>query len=136
MSVIVPVLNDAVALRSLIAELRHMEVEIVVVDGGSDDDSMIVASGADRVVSAARGRGTQMNEAVKIAHGEWLWFLHADTGLPKGAAAVLGDRLDTPGWGFFAVRLDGESKVYRMIERTMTWRSACTWSARDAMERR
>ncbi|MXY55185.1 MAG: glycosyltransferase [Gammaproteobacteria bacterium] len=126
LSMIVPVLNDAVALRSLIADLRHAEVEIVVVDGGSDDDSMTVAGGADRVVSAPRGRGTQMNEGVEVANGEWLWFVHADTRLPNGAVAALGERLGTPGWGFFAVRLDGESRVYRIIERTMTWRSAAT----------
>ena len=125
-SMVVPVLNDAVALRCLIADLEHAEMEVVVVDGGSDDDSMTVAIGADRVVSAPRGRGAQMGKGVEVANGEWLWFVHADTRLPNRAVAALVDRLDTPGWGFFAVRLDGESRVYRLIERTMTWRSAAT----------
>ena len=126
LSIIVPVLNDAEPLRRLISDLGQGEMEIVVVDGGSDDDTMSVASGADQAVSAPRGRGTQMNAGVDVANGEWLWFVHADTRLPNGAVTALLDRLDTPGWGFFAVRLDGESKAYRMIERTMSWRSAAT----------
>ncbi|MCE2459977.1 MAG: TIGR04283 family arsenosugar biosynthesis glycosyltransferase [Pseudomonadales bacterium] len=125
-SAIVPVLNDAGPLRCLIDDLREADVEIVVVDGGSHDDSMTVASSADHAVSAPPGRGTQMDQGVEVANAEWLWFVHADTRLPNDAVAALLDRLDTPGWGFFAVRLEGKSKVYRMIERTMTWRSAAT----------
>ena len=125
-SVVVPVFNDAPALRRLLDDLRDAAVEIVVVDGGSDDDSMVVAGGADRAVPAPRGRGTQLHAGVEIAGGEWLWFLHADTRLSTPAVAALRERLDTPGWGFFAVRLDGEAAAYRLVERAMTWRSAGT----------
>ena len=124
-SVVVPVLNDAVHLGRLIDDLHDTDVEIVVVDGGSDDDSMSVAKGA-RVVSAPRGRGTQMAAGAGIAKGEWLWFMHADTRLSQRVLPALEDRLEKPRWGFFSVRLDGESWPYRMIEKTMSWRAAAS----------
>ncbi|MDE0040097.1 MAG: TIGR04283 family arsenosugar biosynthesis glycosyltransferase [Gammaproteobacteria bacterium] len=125
-SVVIPVFNDAVPLRRLIDDLRDTELEIVVVDGGSDDDSVSVAKDAGRVVSAPRGRGMQMAAGVPAANGEWLWFMHADTRLSQQVVAALLDRLDKPRWGFFSVRLDGGSWPYRMIERTMSWRAAAS----------
>ena len=125
-SVVVPVLNDAAPLRRLIDDLRDAELEIVVVDGGSADDSVSVAGGAGRVVSAPRGRGIQMAAGVRVANGEWFWFVHADTRLSPQVVAALVDRLDNPCWGFFSVRLDGASWPYRMIERTMSWRAAAS----------
>ena len=125
-SVVVPVLNDAVALRRLIDDLRGSGMEVVVVDGGSEDATVDVASGADRSLSASRGRGTQLDAGVAAANGEWLWFLHADTRLTDELVTDLVGGLDQPGWGFFAVRLDGISWAYRMIERAMSLRSAAT----------
>ncbi|MDE0179432.1 MAG: TIGR04283 family arsenosugar biosynthesis glycosyltransferase [Gammaproteobacteria bacterium] len=125
-SVVIPVFNDAVPLSRLIDDLRDTDLEIVVVDGGSDDDSVSVAKDAGRVVSAPRGRGMQMAAGVPAANGEWLWFMHADTRLSQQVVAALLDRLDKPRWGFFSVRLDGGSWPYRMIERTMCWRAAAS----------
>ena len=125
-SVIVPVLNDAVPLGRLLDDLQGTGFEVVVVDGGSEDASMDVANRADRVLSAPRGRGTQMDAGAAAADGEWLWFLHADTRLPDKAVAGLIAAIDQPGWGFFGVRLDGEANAYRLIERTMSLRSATT----------
>jgi rSAM/selenodomain-associated transferase 2 len=125
-SVVIPVLNDAAPLRRLIDDFRDTDFEIVVVDGGSDDDSVSVASSVGRVVSAPRGRGIQMAAGVPAANGEWLWFMHADTRLSQRALTALLDRLDRPCWGFFRVRLDGESWPYRMIESAMSWRSAAS----------
>ena len=125
-SVVIPVLNDAASLRRLVDDLRGTNFEIVVVDGGSDDDSLSVASAVGRVVSAPRGRGNQMAAGVPAANGEWLWFMHADTRLSQRVVAALVNRLDKPRWGFFSVRLDGEPWPYRMIERAMSWRSAAS----------
>lgn len=125
-SIVVPVLNDAPSLRRLTDDLRDTEFEVVVVDGGSDDDSKCVASSVGRVVSAPRGRGTQLAAGVGAASGEWIWFVHADTRLSQRVATALVDRLDKPGWGFFSVRLDGASWPYRVIERAMSWRSAAS----------
>lgn len=124
LSIVIPVLNDAPSLRRLIDDLRDTEFEVVVADGGSDDDSKSVASSVGRVLSAPRGRGTQMAAGVDAANGDWLWFMHADTRVSQRVVTTLVDRLDKPGWGFFSVCLDGGSWPYRMIEKAMSWRSA------------
>ena len=125
-SVVIPVLNDAAPLRRLIDDLRDTELEVVVVDGGSEDESASVAEDAGRVVTAPPGRGIQMAAGVGAANGEWLWFVHADTRLPRPVVAALAGRLDKPRWGFFSVRLDGGSWPYRIIERSMSWRAAAS----------
>ena len=125
-SVVIPVLNDARSLCRLLDDLRNSGFEIVVVDGGSDDDSVAVASTVGRVVSSPRGRGAQMDAGARIAGGDWLWFLHADTRAPVAAVRELVERRREPAWGFFAVRLDARPWPYRMIERTMSWRSAAS----------
>ncbi len=65
-------------------------VEIIVVDGGSDDATAAVAAkhGA-RVVRSPRGRGRQLARGAAEASGEWLLFLHADTVPEPGWAAAL-----------------------------------------------
>ena len=125
-SVVVPVLNDAAALRHLMADLRALPVEIVVVDGGSSDDSLQVAAAADRFGSSQRGRAWQLNAGVAMSRGEWVWFLHADSRVDMDVAGGLFDSLARPGWGFCQVRLDGKGWVFRVIENAITWRSAAT----------
>ncbi|MCB9784194.1 MAG: TIGR04283 family arsenosugar biosynthesis glycosyltransferase [Candidatus Omnitrophica bacterium] len=82
LSVIVPVLNDAIHLRTLSQRLKtlpHIR-EIIVSDGGSKDEvEAVVGEFSLTLVSGARGRGSQMNKGAETATGEILWFLHADT---------------------------------------------------------
>ena len=125
-SVVVPVLNDATSLCCLMDDLGDTGFEIVVVDGGSDDDSVAVASAVGRVLAAPGGRGVQLDAGVRASGGDWLWFLHADTRLPVAALREFVERLHEPGWGFFSVRLDAGRWPYRVIERTMCWRSAAS----------
>ena len=83
LSVIVPTLNEAENLSSLLNDLkkqRNISLEIIVGDGGSSDATKSVADACGvTVVSAARGRGTQMNAAAGQAAGDYLLFLHADS---------------------------------------------------------
>ena len=124
-SVVVPVLNDAAPLARLIADLRaDPDLQIVVVDGGSDDASASAA--ADVVASSAPGRGTQMRVGAEHAAGDWLWFLHADSRIGAAALAALKAGLGAPCWGFFTVRLDSSAWPFRIVERGMNWRSAMT----------
>ena len=81
-SVIIPTFNEAANVASLIATLRALNGpprEIIVTDGGSHDQTVRLAreSGAI-VVETARGRGAQLNAGAQKAHGEILWFVHAD----------------------------------------------------------
>lgn len=85
-SVIIPMLNEANTIASTITRAQTGDnVEILVVDSGSEDGS--VAKAADlgvRVVKSDRGKAKQMNVGARAATGEILLFLHADTLLPPG----------------------------------------------------
>jgi rSAM/selenodomain-associated transferase 2 len=81
-SVIIPTLNEAAELPATIERLRALpEIpEIIVVDGGSTDDTVRLASSLQcRVVYSPRGRGTQMRAGAQMAFGDVIVFLHADT---------------------------------------------------------
>jgi rSAM/selenodomain-associated transferase 2 len=131
-SVIMPVLDEAAgivqALEAL-GELRAQGHEVVVVDGGSHDGtSGLAARRADRVLSATRGRASQMNAGAREAQGDVLLFLHADTRLPPGAAGLLLREMERTGreWGRFDVRIAGRSPGLALVAAAMNARSRLT----------
>jgi rSAM/selenodomain-associated transferase 2 len=130
-SIIVPALDEAAgieaALRAL-APLRGRGAEVIVVDGGSRDGTKALATPlADRVLTAPRGRATQMNAGAAPARGEVLLFLHADTRLPEDADRLLTDALRRSGraWGRFDVRFDGGGML-TVVAAMMNLRSRLT----------
>ncbi len=100
LSVVVPVLDEARRLGRQLAALGAVAGvdEILVVDGGSRDDTVAIARGAPgvRVLAAPRGRGHQMNAGARAARGDVLLFLHADAALPPDAARLIARALDDP----------------------------------------
>jgi rSAM/selenodomain-associated transferase 2 len=128
LSVIIPALDEADGIAGLLgdlAPLRSRGHEVIVVDGGSSDATVQIATpGADRLVAAARGRAVQMNAGADAATGDILWFLHADTRLPPHAAErLLSACTDGYDWGRFDVRLSGRRWPLRLIETAMNLRS-------------
>ena len=94
-SIIIPVLNEAQQIQSLLQDLRNLPAvaEIIVVDGGSTDGTADLARqfGAVRVLEFGRAsRALQMNAGATAAQGEVLLFLHADVRLPVTALADIG----------------------------------------------
>ena len=91
-SVIIPALNEARALPATLAALASQggKWEALLVDGGSDDDTLAIAAqfAPLRCLVSERGRGAQMNAGAKQAQGELLLFLHADTLLPDDAIGL------------------------------------------------
>lgn len=130
LSIVVPVLDEAggieACLRSL-ATLRARGAEVVVVDGGSTDATVALATPlADRVIVAPRGRASQMNAGAREARGDALVFLHADTRLPDEADRWVAKALARAAWGRFDVRIDGSSGALPMVAAFMNARSRLT----------
>ncbi len=102
----------------------------MLVDGGSRDGTIEIARRLPDVTAlvSPRGRATQMNAGARAAHGRVLLFLHADTWLPDGALAAVGDALADPAvvGGRFDVRFDSSRPVLSMIAFFMNLRSR--WS--------
>lgn len=102
--------------------------EVIVVDGGSSDDTAArAATVADRVLPSARGRATQMNAGAAVATGDVLLFLHADTQLPPGFAAAVREAIASgAAGGRFDVVLAGEHPFLPVVAFLMNARSRLT----------
>jgi rSAM/selenodomain-associated transferase 2 len=132
LSIIIPVLNEADVLEDNLKELqwmRRLGHELILVDGGSQDQSATLAKAyADQVLSSLPGRAQQMNAGAKLAKGDVFLFLHVDTSFPKTGVDAITQGLfrQDSNWGRFDVRLSGRHIVFRIIERMMNWRSRLT----------
>jgi len=121
LSVIVPVLNEAPLLGDFLRQVRAMssDLEIIVVDGGSSDASLLIAERrADQVIAAPRGRALQMNAGAEIARGEVLWFMHADLQAPWNSVDQIRQALAQPRvvGGCFRLRYPRPECVYRVSD--------------------
>jgi rSAM/selenodomain-associated transferase 2 len=132
LSIIVPALDEGAQLAETLARLtlfRTRGAEVIVADGGSHDDTAKHALPlADRVITAPRGRGAQMNAGAAIASGDILLFLHADTRLPPDAdGLVLEEMMRTKAaWGRFDVTIEGRSRLLPLVATLMNLRSRLT----------
>ncbi|MBD0275110.1 MAG: TIGR04283 family arsenosugar biosynthesis glycosyltransferase, partial [Acetobacteraceae bacterium] len=132
LSVVIPVLDEAQGIAGHLAALgplRERGAEVIVVDGGSTDGTLERArDGADAVLTAPRGRASQMNAGAAAATGDVLLFLHADTRLPDGADRLIRTALDASGrvWGRFDVTIEGRHPLLPVVARLMNARSRLT----------
>lgn len=132
LSIIVPVLNEAqriAATLQMLAPFRERGAEVIVVDGGSDDDTPEIAYDlADRVLIAPRGRAAQMNAGAGYARGYILLFLHADTWLPPDADMRIlhGPGRETSVWGRFDIEIEGQHRLLPLLARVLNARSRAT----------
>jgi rSAM/selenodomain-associated transferase 2 len=149
LSIILPVLNEAAGLPALLAHAQRWQqagVQILFVDGGSQDDSraLIAAQGLP-CLSSPRGRARQMNLGAQAATGDVLLFLHADTQLPEDGLHAIQTALGCGAhWGRFDVCIEGKPRMLRVVATMMNLRSRLTGIAtgdqamfirRDSFER-
>lgn len=122
-SIVIPVLNEARHLPNTLS-IQATDVEIIVVDGGSQDETVAIAqSFGVKVLQSAPGRAAQMNTGAKVASGEILLFLHADTRLPDGFDQMIREALKTAIAGAFELSIDANQPGIRWIEQGVNWRS-------------
>lgn len=131
LSIVVPVLDEAAGIAAALAPLQRLRqagVEVLVVDGGSRDATLEVATPlADLVLVAPRGRGSQMNAGAARARGATLLFLHADTRLPAGAVDTVAAAIAAGAcWGRFDVAIEGRLAGLGMVATMMNLRSRLT----------
>jgi rSAM/selenodomain-associated transferase 2 len=129
LAIVIPALDEAANLARLLPDLARdcPGAEIVVADGGSQDETAAVVARAPgaRLIASARGRALQMNRGADATGGDALLFLHADTRLPDGAVRAIERALTEPGvvGGRFDVRFDNEGALFRVIAWFMNARS-------------
>lgn len=138
LSIIIPAFNAAAHIAATLDSLQVMRsrgAEIVVVDGGSGDDTVALARDrADQVISVAHGNAQQMNAGAAAAHGEILCFLHADARLPENADGLMigGLARSRRSWGCFKLRSGSTDPLRRVAAVLMNCRARMTGIASGA----
>ena len=109
-SVLIPALNEAAGISATLAAARAAlgdQAEYIVADGQSSDGTAELARAAGaRVIESARGRGRQLDAALRVAQGEICIMLHADTLLPTDALTHIVRALRSAIGGAFLLRFD------------------------------
>ena len=144
LSIVIPLLNEADNLPKLMGHLAHLNpapYQVILVDGGSTDNSVAIAkelieslidsstsviSGQVidwQIIESTAGRALQMNAGAELATGDVLLFLHADTQLPNHAIADITSAVRQAAWGRFDVRLDSSAWMLKVVSQMINWRS-------------
>jgi rSAM/selenodomain-associated transferase 2 len=122
-SVIIPTLNEEGyildAIRAARQDYTSEELDIIVVDGGSQDDTPQLIPPDVQVLQSKPGRAIQMNLGAAHAHGEILVFCHADSQLPQGWREAVVEKLNQPevSGGTFQLAILPERGVLKLRNR-------------------
>ncbi|MCG3809701.1 TIGR04283 family arsenosugar biosynthesis glycosyltransferase [Psychrobacter sp. Ps4] len=138
-SIIIPVLNEADNLPLLFDNINRLNPkpqQVILVDGGSNDDSIAMIRSFinelmpdnDRKIDwqmteSKAGRALQMNTGAALATGEVLLFLHADTQLPLHAIDSVSKAMKRAEWGRFDVQIASRQPTLRLVSQMINWRS-------------
>ncbi len=129
-SVIIPAYNEEGKVASCLEQFRDASdrVEIILVDGGSTDQTVAIAERASVgcvVHSTERGRAVQMNRGAVEANGDLFLFLHADTLLPDNWVHLISVSVYDRGMigGRFRLSISEAGFVYRLITLGSNFRS-------------
>lgn len=130
LSIVIPAINEAAQIANTLQALQPLRnnCELLLADGGSDDDSPAIAAPlVDEVLHSSRGRARQMNCGAEQASADVLLFLHADTRLPDFAVNRILQAIDGGyRWGRFDVEFDSQQLIFKLIALLMNWRSRLT----------
>ena len=128
LAIVIPALDEAPVIAQAVRRAREHADEVVVVDGGSRDDTARVAREAGaKLVTSAPGRGLQLNRGAAATRAEALLFLHADTLLPPSAGELVRRALaEGAVGGGFAVRFDHPRRLFPLGGRIVNLRTRLT----------
>ncbi|MCC5897576.1 MAG: TIGR04283 family arsenosugar biosynthesis glycosyltransferase [Phormidium sp. BM_Day4_Bin.17] len=134
-SVIIPVLNEAAEIAETLERvLTGRNLEVIVVDGGSQDNTVEMVQGyvrqeesstPVRLLSSPSGRALQFNVGLQAAQGDFVLLLHGDTRVPRGFDLVIRDLLRDEGVvaGAFELAVASQAWPLRWVEWGVRWRS-------------
>jgi rSAM/selenodomain-associated transferase 2 len=129
-TIVMPVLNEAKTFRITLNQLPlSPNEELIVVDGGSTDESVSIAREfTDKVFVTETGRARVMNYGAERATGDILLFLHADSQLPEGAFGIIRTTLgnNSVAAGAFDLGISNPKFRFRIIELGANLRSRVT----------
>jgi rSAM/selenodomain-associated transferase 2 len=121
-SIIIPTLNEEKAIAEVLEHTLWLEghSEIIVVDGGSQDQTLELAKSFEKinVHQSSKGRAAQMNHGASRATGDIFLFLHADTYLPK---TYYNDLIQLMEYheiiaGSFKLKMDKKHPIFKFYE--------------------
>jgi rSAM/selenodomain-associated transferase 2 len=127
LSIVIPTLNEAAVLAQTLAAIgAEANIEVLVVDGGSQDDTCAIAQtwGA-KLLHSQPGRAQQMNLGAQRAQHDILLFLHGDTLLPPGYAGLIAKAMAQPRTiaGAFDLTINAPGLALRLVELGVKLRS-------------
>lgn len=127
-SIIIPTLNEELTIEATLNHVfsLHDNIEVIVVDGGSDDNTIKIIEQDCRItiIHSGKGRALQMNTGAEYAKGETLLFLHADTRLPNNSLKKIHQLMLDPNTkaGGFLHKFSGNDWRLHLISRIDNYR--------------
>ena len=118
-SIIVPTLNEELVLEKILTQFQQLSPhELIVSDGGSDDDTRNIAGRfSHRVITGSAGRALQMNAGANEATGDLLLFLHADSRIEPESYRKMLEYMKNPKWigGAFTLCIESGKWSLKLI---------------------
>lgn len=118
-SVVVPAFNEESIIHKMLEDLitKHQAEEVIVIDGGSTDNTATLAKEWATVLQTEKGRARQMNRGAEAATGDVFLFLHSDTKLPDNGLNLIRDEIQKGAKaGRFRMKFDGQHWLLRFYE--------------------
>ncbi len=126
-SIIIPTLNEAKKLPELMKALfaSCVDKEIIVVDGGSQDETRDIARTYPiNLLTCDSGRGQQLHTGALAAKGDILFFLHADSQISPESLSAIQTTLERDSesiGGNFKLLFAGDRLFYRFMNHFYAW---------------
>ncbi|MEC9019155.1 MAG: TIGR04283 family arsenosugar biosynthesis glycosyltransferase [Nitrospinota bacterium] len=126
-SIIIPTLNEARYLSETLAQIQQLSShEIIISDGGSNDNTLKIASKfTQNLIKGSAGRALQMNAGAQVATGDLLLFLHADSYIERASYQKMLAAMKKPEvlGGAFSLLIDSDRWALQIINQFANLRS-------------